>query len=201
MSYKASAPAGAEKFETVPAGTHLAVCCIVAYVGWQKSLFNGKEECHPKVVFTWELVNEKMKDGKPFVISAVYTSSLHSKANMRKMLECWRSRPFNKEELAGFDIMKVLGKPCLVSVIHKEVNKDIKARVQAVSATPRGTPAPSFVSPPLYYSVEPHDPDSCDILMLPEWIRKICAAAVPPPNSGETGPPPGQTSEVEDIPF
>lgn len=202
MAHRSYAPAGTENFEIVPAGSHVAVCCLVCFVGWQESMFNGRKEVHPKMLFTWELVNEKMADGKNFTISAIYTDSLHSKANMRKMLECWRSRPFSKEELSGFDIIKVLGTPCIVSVMHLEKDKETKARVTAVSKLPKGTAKPEGTVAPLYYTVEPEDPDCCDSMMLPKWIREICHKQVSPPaDKREQEAPPDSTSDDSDIPF
>jgi len=205
MAHKSKKNEGADDFELVPQGTHIAVCCLVAYVGFHSNEFKGKKKTLPQMVFMWELVNEKQKNGQPFKVAAFYTDSLHEKANMRKMLACWRGRDFTEEEERGFEINAVLGKPCMVSVIHKQnAQGDTKARVNAVAKLPKGTTVPAMVSPPLYYSVEKNDPDSCDILMLPEWIRKKIAEQVPNPESGTTGnePPPDHTNEGdEDLPF
>lgn len=199
MAHKSSAP-DTEAFELVPAGTHLAICCAVVYMGWQEGEYKGKKECHPKILFMWEICNEKDKDGKPFTICAFYTDSLHGKANMRKMLETWRSKGFTDSELRGFDVTKVLGKPCMISVIHKEIDRDIKARVQSVSSVPRGTRTPLGVNQQLYYTVEPGDPDSCEKFMLPEWIQKWCDKARPAPGKPDGTAPPDATYEDE-IPF
>lgn len=204
MAHKSSAPTGGENFELVPAGSHLAICCIVAYIGYHKSPgFNGKPpENRPKMVYIWELCEKTTKEGKPFTIACIHTDSLHAKANMRKMLECWRSRPFTSEELRGFEINKVLGKPCIVSVIHKEKNNDdheLAARVQAVLAVPKGTKCPEPRLPLLYYSVD-GDPESCDILMLPEWIRKMALARVDAPVAKAVEQKPEEEVETE-IPF
>ena len=55
---------------------------------------------------------------KPRAISETYTNSLGEKANLRKMLENWRGRAFTQEEMDGFDLRNVLGKACMISVVH-----------------------------------------------------------------------------------
>jgi hypothetical protein len=181
MAHKSSAPSGGADFELIPAGAHVAVCCTVAFLGWHKTEYKGKTAVKAKTAFTWELVNEKMKDGKPFTISKVFTDSLHKKADMRAMLESWRSRVFSDEELKGFEITKVLGKACSVTVIHSEKDGDTKARVSAVSSLTKGTAKPDGINPPLYYTVEKGDPESCDILQLPKWMQEMVLSSLPEP--------------------
>jgi hypothetical protein len=204
MSHKSSAPAGKD-FEIVPAGTHLAMCCTVAFLGWhQPPPYNGKKsDKQPQMLFTWELCEEMMKDGKPFTISGIYKDSLHVKAGMRKVLECWRGKRFTEEELQGFDVIKLLGKPCFLAIIHKEVgeDKELKAKISAVSKVTKGTKPPAMVNPPLYYTVEHGDPDSCDVLMLPEWIQKKCAARLDAPTDKARQEPPLSEESDDEIPF
>jgi hypothetical protein len=118
------------------------------------------------------------------------------------MLECWRGKKFTKEELQGFDIVKVLGKACQLSIIHKaRADGEIKARVGAVLAMPKKAVKPEGTMPTLYFTVEPGDPDSTAVLNLPEWLQKMVAEAKPAPkgkgpeipeemeSSGDTDPP------------
>ena len=100
-----------------PEGNHLAVCVGVIDLGTQYSKFY--DTWKPKVMIQWELSDELMGDGRPFVISRRFTLSLHENAGLRKILNSWRGRPFTPEEAAGFDIAKVLGKPGMVNVVHE----------------------------------------------------------------------------------
>lgn len=205
MSHKSSSPAGADDFEMVPAGTHVGTCCLVAFIGWHMSpAFKDKQpEVQAQMLFTFELTDEKMKDGKPFLISAIHKDSLHVKANMRKMLECWRGKGFTNEELRGFEVIKLLGKSCFVAVIHKETGeqKELKARIAAVSKVTKKTEVSPLVSPPLYYTVEIGDPDSCDKLMLPQWVQKKVDASLPPPKARKAEPAISPGDEDEELPF
>jgi len=61
--------------------------------------------------------------GKRFVVTNTYTASLNEKANLRRDLESWRGRPFTAEELQGFDLEKVVGKPCMLNLVAKTTAK------------------------------------------------------------------------------
>jgi hypothetical protein len=63
-------------------------------------------------------IDEKMEDGRPFLMMQNYTMSLNEKARLRLDLQAWRGRAFSAEELKGFDLKTVLGKPLQVSVVH-----------------------------------------------------------------------------------
>lgn len=206
MAHKSMAPEGQEEFELIPAGAHIAMCYLVAYIGYHDTPgFQGKPpSVKPKMVFGWELVNEKDKEGKPFKIHGFYVDSLHEKAGMRKMLECWRTKKFTDEELRGFETIKVLSQPCIVTVVHKKQGEDTKARVESVTKLPKGSQQPVMSSIPIYFSVEPDDPDSMSLEMLPEWLRKTVQAAKAPPGGKHAAPPPppkGEEEEDDDIPF
>jgi hypothetical protein len=70
-----------------------------------------------------------------------YTASLNEKATLRKDLESWRGKPFTKEELAAFDLEKLLGANGLFSVVHIKGRKDPSqtfAAIQSAMALPKG---------------------------------------------------------------
>jgi hypothetical protein len=77
-------------------------------------------------------------------VSAFFTNSLGEKATLRPILESWRGRAFTEEERNSFDLMAVLGKPCLISIIHTDKGK---AKVAGVMALPKGTPVPKPHNP------------------------------------------------------
>lgn len=152
-----------------PEGTHLAICFRLCDVGTQPD--SGFGERH-KLVISWELPNEllKMPDGqtKPMSVSKTYTFSLNNKANLRQDLVRWRGREFNKEELKGFSLGKVLGKPCQLSIVHTEAGK---GKVDSVFAAPKGMQAPKPVNPLVEYSIEQGKDKTYEA--LPEWLRKM----------------------------
>ena len=118
---------GAERI-VIPAGTHVARCYGIIDLGTQYSEKFGNSS--RKVQVQWELPNELMDDGRPLAISKRYTLSVNEKANLRKDLESWLGRGITaQEEKEGFALGVLLGKPCLLSIIHAESNGKTYANV------------------------------------------------------------------------
>lgn len=156
--------------ETTPAGTCAARCYQIVDLGHQTTSFEGEVKVVPQVRITWELA-ELMEDGRPFSISREYTASFGPKANLRKMLEAWRGRPFTTEELNSFSLENVLGAPCMLSVIHKPSKDGTKvyANVGSVVALPKGMPCPEPVNPPVKFDIGNFD--EAVFNAFPEWLR------------------------------
>jgi len=106
--------------------------------------FKEGEKVH-KVLLYW-MMSECMEDGRPFLVTQIYTLSLHEKANLRKDLESWRGRPFSEEELKGFDLERLIGVPALVNVIHVKSKNDgkVRARLSSIMGLPKGMTAPGI---------------------------------------------------------
>jgi hypothetical protein len=162
---------GGGNFELTPAGNHIGVCYMVCDLGDQETTFNGETKTQRKVRISWELPGELMSDGRPFSVSKNYTLSLSEKANLRKDLESWRGRAFTDEELAGFDLFNVLGKACMVNVIHESANNKTYAVVASVASLPKGMPAPKPINALVAFSLE--DENARDIFVkLPDWLQQ-----------------------------
>lgn len=135
---------GGGDFVQAPAGSHLARCIKLTDLGTQTGEFEGKVNHRNQVLATWELPNELMEDGQPFLVSKFYTNSLGDKATLRHHLVTWRGRDFTVEELARFDLQSILGAPCMLSVVHSEKGK---AKVDAVMKLPKGMECPPQINP------------------------------------------------------
>lgn len=119
MSLTVKQNAGGE-FEITPEGTYVGRCIKVIDLGTQTSTGQYGTKQQKKVMITWELLDDevKMADGRPYAVSQFYTASLHEKAQLRKDLEAWRGKKFTDDELEGFDLTDVLGKYCMIQIIH-----------------------------------------------------------------------------------
>lgn len=160
-------------FKQCPAGTHVARFIKLIDLGTQHGEYQGKPTIREQVIVQWEVPGEVVEtaDGpQPMIVSKFYTNSLGEKANLRADLEMWRGKQFTPEELGGFDLMKILGAPCLVTVIH---NDDGKARVKGVMALPKGTTCPTAHNAPSSFWIDPWDDNA--FMSLPEGFRKIVA--------------------------
>jgi hypothetical protein len=127
-------------FEIAPAGSHLAVCYRVIDLGTQQSSYQGEITLYRKLLIMWELPDERMSDGRPFIISSQYTWSMSERANLRKDLEAWRGRGFTEEDFETFDTENLLGVPCLLNVVHRPAKDGsrVYANIGGIGPLPRG---------------------------------------------------------------
>lgn len=164
-----------KQFELAPEGTHIARCVQIVDLGTQQVEFKGEKKEQHKARITWELPNEtrvfKEENGEqPFLVSKEFTVSLSEKANLRKVLESWRGKAFDEIELQGFDIMNVLGIPCMLQIIHKTSQSGNKyAEISSVMKLMKGTVCPAQINPSTSLSFE--DWDESVFNGLNEWLR------------------------------
>ena len=150
-------------FKQVAAAVYPARCVRLIGLGTQRGEWAGKPTKKIQVLISFELPTELIPDGEfagqPYMVSRFYTSSLGEKANLRKHLISWRGRDFTPEELQGFDMSNIVGKPCMVSIIH---NAKGKATVDSVMALPKGMTVPQQVNESLIFNIFQWDQDIFD---------------------------------------
>ena len=162
---------GNNNFAPVSEGVHTARCYQIIDLGHQTTEYQGTVKVLPKVRITWEICDEQMTDGRPFSISKEYTASIGIKATLRKDLEAWRARKFTDAELANFSLENVLGKPCMISVVHKPSKDGTQtyANVGNVMALPKGLDCPPQHNPSVKFDINEFDHEVFE--SLPEWLR------------------------------
>lgn len=190
-------------FEKPKPGTYAAVCFKVVDLGVQEIVFQGKKKHMPKMIIGWE-IDEKMKDGRPFVVNKLYTKSMAETANLRKDLESWRGKGFSEDEISLFNESKILGKGCLLTLVESEDGKYVN--IKTVTGLPKGMQAPDQINPNVVLSLHPdefnqsvfdglHDKLKAKIMLSPEWAM-LKGSAVAAPVSDEESP-----AETEEVPF
>jgi hypothetical protein len=199
---------GGGDFEQPPAGTQIARCFRLIDLGTQFGEYKGEPNAARKIVVTWELPNALMTEGdyagKPFTVGKWYTASIGEKANLRKDLVNWRGREFTDDELKGFDIKKLLGVPCMLSLTPNEKKK---VRVTGIMKMPQGTECPPQVNPSVYFSLERDEFSQATFDSLAEyWQNEIRKSPEWADLQGKPGPVKRSAaqsiSEMEsDIPF
>jgi hypothetical protein len=175
-------------FKPVPDGTHLGICYRVIDLGTQSTTFKGEAKRAHKVLLTWELPQELMDDGRPFMISQSYTWSMHEKATLRKSLEAWRGMAFTERDFGptGFDIKNVLGKACTLSVVHTAKDGNTYANISSIGKVMKGIAVPERVNPLVYLWLVPERWDAkvfselsanlqAKIMASPEYIEMMNA--------------------------
>ncbi len=176
-------------FEMPPAGAVAARCCRLIDLGSQESSFEGKTSLKRKILVSWELA-ELRTDGSPFQVSRRFGLSLHENATLRGFLEAWRGRAFSPEELAGFDLRKLLNAPAMLNIAHTARNGKDYANILSVSPLPKGMSAPDLAAPPVCFDID--DDSAPDVLETlsdglqatitasPEWKARLKALSAAP---------------------
>ena len=197
---------GGGDFEPPPAGNHRAVCYRVIDLGTQQTEYQGQTKYQRKIMLSWELCDEIMPargdfGPKPFSMSQRYTFSSHEKAVLRQHLESWRGVPFQDSDFGpgGFDIRNVLGKSCLLNVVHEIKNGKTYANIKAIGKMPKGMTPGVSVNPEVYFSLEPIAFSQTTFDTLSEGLRNTImkspewAALQRPPGRDHDEPPPHVT--------
>jgi len=222
MAINATNKGGNEDFELVPAGTYTGRCVKMIHIGTVSETINGLTKVVDKVLIQWELPTElkEFKEGegeKPYLVQKEFTLSMHEKATLRKFLKDWRGKDFTKEEAESFDITKVLGKPCTISIAHKPSKKDpskVYTEVTSVSQVMKGITCLPQVNPNYEFNYEPFIQSKFDA--LPQYLKDKMSksaeyhtatggSAVPQPEANSTANGPGGfgsvAEEIEELPF
>jgi len=152
-------------FVQVEPGTYVARCYSMIEIGTIETEFNGEKKKAHKVSITWELPTElavfnEDKGPEPFVVSKTYTLSMHEKSTLRKDLESWRGKGYTDEETKRFDITKLIGQPCLLSVIQQPGVKDPSKTyvvISSISKLMKGQECPDQINPTRILSYDNFD--------------------------------------------
>lgn len=161
-----------------PAGTHVARCIWMLDLGTQTDTYQGRNESARKMILGFELPNETYvrQDDEgpvPFIAHREFRTSLHKKATLRHLLEGWRGRPFTDDEVKAFDLSVLIGKECMISVIHKtSASGNTRAEIVSAARLPKGMECPKAVLPCHVFNMSEKDFDMLTFRSLPEWIRK-----------------------------
>jgi len=167
---------GGSNYEPVEAGTYAARCYSMVYMGTLDESYQGQEKTLKKVRLTFELPTElkvfkEEKGEQPCVLSKDFTLSMHEKSGLRKFLQNWRGKAFTEDEAKKFDITVLLGKPCMLSVIHKTsaANGKTYAEIAGVSTLMKGMAIAEQINPTFEFSVLDWDTEKFE--KLPQFLK------------------------------
>jgi len=157
-------------FAMVDAGSYVARCISMIEIGTIPTDYGKGDKKQHKVNVTWELPTElhvfdEDKGAQPFIVSKKYTLSMHEKSNLRKDLESWRGQGYTEEEAKCLDITKLLGQPCILTIIHQPGKTDATktyANIASVSKLMRGQTCPPQINPTKILSFDNFDWDIFD---------------------------------------
>jgi hypothetical protein len=201
-------------FKQIEPGTYVGRCYSMIELGTIETTFNGKPKKAHKVCITWELPTEletfKEENGpEPFMVSKTYTLSMHEKASLRKDLESWRGKKYTNEEAVKVDITKLLGQPCILSVIHEAGKEDASktyVTISAISKLMKGQDCPPQINPMRVLSFDSFDWEVFNSLSdyLKDKIKssdEFKAMSEPAMATRHEELPGGDITDDDDLPF
>lgn len=196
-------------FSPAPSGTHKAICFRLIDLGTQRSEYKGQIKMQHKILIGWELPDEHMDDGRPFTIFQRYTYSSFDRARLRQDLEAWRGKAFQDSDFGpgGFDIRNILGKGCMLSVVHNENSGITYANLHSISALPKGMTTGEPENAIEYLSLLPDRFEPEIFASLSEGLQNTIRqspeyAELTKDNNGEAPPANSYSNELDDeIPF
>lgn len=148
-------PAAGGDFQPAPAGSFRAVCYRFLDLGSQPAFEPGKPPAH-KILLSFELSDEKDDSGKPFMVAQRFTWSMHEKSKLRPFLESWRGRAFTDADFGpeGFDTKKLLGVPCILTIVHESKGDKTYANIAAIGPLMKGMERPKPINQPVYLAFD-----------------------------------------------
>lgn len=196
-------------FKKVEPGTYAARCYSMIEIGTIIEEYLGQSKRMHKVMITWELPTElevfhEEKGEEPYVVSKTYTLSMHEKATLRRDLESWRGQGFTEKEAEAFDITVLMGKPCMLSIIHRPGKTDptkTYVEIASISKMPKGLECPPQINPTRILSFDSWDAELFDSLSdyLKEKIKS--SEEYKQMDSGTTDAVEAESTKKDDLPF
>jgi hypothetical protein len=168
-------PAEHTDYQPAPAGSHIAYCTRLIDLGTQATTYNGKPRQQHKLYVEFQLTNALTTDGEPFAVGNRYTLSSSEKSTLRKHLESWRGKRFGDDEIAGFDLKRILGKPAIITTVHSTRTDKTYADLTAIAAIPKGTQLPPFESPTVFLSLDPEEFEPAVYESLSDALKAVIA--------------------------
>jgi hypothetical protein len=168
---------GGSSYEPIPAGTYLARCYSMVQIGTVEEEFQGLKKMVNKVRITWELPTEMKvfnpeKGEQPQAISKEFTLSMHEKSSLRAFLTSWRGKGFTEDEAKAFDVTRLLGVPCMLSIVHEPGKKDpskIYDKIASVSTVMKGVVMPDQINKSFEFTLEKFELEKFDL--LPDFLK------------------------------
>ena len=170
------------------AGATVGVLYSLVDLGHQETNFDNQKKWTPKVRLTFELPDQTdefevvengktTKVSKPMVVSIEQTRSLGEKASLRKLLEQWRGQTFTSKELQAFSLKNLLGKPAMLTLIHKTSQQGRQyCAIAGASKLPKGMKAPATTTnDQLYYEIEQGEGGQFND--MPDWLQEKIRAS------------------------
>lgn len=144
-----------------------AVCVAIADLGERTTSYMDIDSIKHMIALGFEIPTftdkETGEEVSGYILWKQFTKSFNSKATLRKDLESWRSVPFTQEELEGFKLSGVMGKPAQINI-----GLTTGGNPKILNILPKGETSFEPANKPFMYSYE--DPKQENIDKLPKYM-------------------------------
>lgn len=152
----------------VPAGGYLAVCVGIYDLGNQ---FSEKfKNYSQKVMFSFDIPSLTVEvDGKqePRQLSREFTFSAKGNSKLRSFVSSWAGVQFSDDGFADFELLTLLGKPALISVLLNETGE--YSNIDSIMPMLAGMQPPTTTTPLRSWDCDHWDDKAFED--LPEWVQ------------------------------
>ena len=171
-----------QKRDVIPSGSYPARCISMIDIGTIPSEWQGEVKSRTVIRLTFELptltkVFNPEKGEQPYVIHREFTKSLHEKSKLLPFLNNWRGKALTTEDCKFFDLSKLLGAACLLSVVHtvSDKNGQTYANIGGISTLPKGLECPAQFNHSLIWDYQDNFNEelvSEENDIIPTWLRE-----------------------------
>lgn len=148
-------------FDPVTPGTHIARCWRMVELGQQEKFYDGQSQgFKPMLHIAFEIYDEprvydEAKGEEPAILGSKFTISLHEKSKLRKTLQSWRGADYTDAEIkSGVDFTKVVGAPCMVNVVNKDLDGRKIGFIDSIVPVPKGVTIPDQHNASAIYEID-----------------------------------------------
>ncbi|MBT3204166.1 MAG: hypothetical protein HOM14_15280 [Gammaproteobacteria bacterium] len=188
-------------FELPAAGTTTAILTQMAFVGKQKSVYQGQEKIRDIVRLGYELPDLTGQDGYPLAIFEELTVSFNEKA---KLYQRVKSLNGGREPAEGSELRGLMGSGALITIAHTVKGDRTYANIEMLTPMPASMPTPQAKAELLYFDID--EPDKETYELLPPRTKKLIQERIrtevaPAPIQQQPQAQPPQPEKFDDIPF
>ena len=197
MSLTITDKGGNDDFPNLEKGMYEGTLYSIVDIGSMDYKFGNEDpKKQHKVILAFEMTKAidpadnkvLMEDERPFAVTKKYTLSLHEKAALRLDIESWRGKSLTEEELAGFDLVGLLGHTAKIEVELTQKTKEYdggKPKIAALREPAGGTQKVATKNEQCAFDLElycdefkgkssPQTKAMCDVFdALPAWQQKL----------------------------
>lgn len=181
-----------------PAGNHVARCYSIIDLGSHTQDGKFGVRTQRLIRISWELPDEQHtfqqeRGPEPFAVHLMVNFTVGLKSRLLKLLESWKGKALSDAELDDFELKALLGKACMVSVVHAVNGDNTYANVDSVTPVPKKMEVPEQVNKSIYYEIELGRNEI--FKSLPDWMKEMIEKC----NEWKADPPAGSDSPPDDI--